>query len=91
MISCTLQQIDELANIGRQGEKGELGEIPLNLSLIKGINRTFKLKAGNEDWRNQHILIHLPLEMLTRLKDAIFADNWEIQVFQVVVELVGPR
>ena len=22
-------------------------------------------------------------ELLTRLKDAIFADNWEIQVFQV--------
>ena len=36
-------------------------------------------------------LIHLLSELLTRLKDAIFADNWEIQVFQVVGWLVSSK
>ena len=44
-----------------------------------GEGELFNLNCGYED----QILIHLPSELLTRLKDAIFSDNWEIQVFQV--------
>ena len=75
MIICALQQIDELANIGRQGEKGETGEPFTNCNGSK----------------EQMFLIHLLSELLTRLKDAIFADNWEIQVFQVVGWLVSSK
>ena len=31
----------------------------------------------------KHFYDSILSELLTRLKDAIFADNWEIQVFQV--------
>ena len=57
-----------------------VGKKPLNRSITV-TNRSLNVT----DWRNKYISLHLPSELLTRLKDAIFADNWEIQVFQVVV------
>ena len=70
-----LQQIDELANIGKQGEKGENGKsLPIfNYLKISGLTKKIK----------NIFTTSIISELLTRLKDAIFADNWEIQVFQV--------